>query len=121
MELHYDLQVDVDWLLHWVNRMFCVGPEAVLLDSRSIQPDRILLMDTFFQVVIYQGEAIKKWREAGYQHMPEYENLRQLLQVNTCVLISFYISLVQLLCFFKLSVNTVDSCNVLKSHTLHYI
>lgn len=33
-------------------------PEPVLLDTSSIQPDRILLMDTFFQIVIYHGEVI---------------------------------------------------------------
>uniref|UniRef100_A0A670IMH4 Protein transport protein SEC23 n=1 Tax=Podarcis muralis TaxID=64176 RepID=A0A670IMH4_PODMU len=32
-------------------------PEPVLLDSSSILPDRILLMDTFFQILIYHGEA----------------------------------------------------------------
>ncbi|XP_075242977.1 protein transport protein Sec23A-like [Convolutriloba macropyga] len=56
------------------------GPEPVLLDSTSIKPDRILLMDTFFQVVIYHGETIAKWVQFGYQNMPEFANLRQLLQ-----------------------------------------
>ena len=32
-------------------------PEPVLFDSSSIQPDRILLMDTFFHIVIYRGEV----------------------------------------------------------------
>lgn len=32
-------------------------PEPVLLDSSSIQPDRILLMDTFFQILIFHGEV----------------------------------------------------------------
>lgn len=35
-------------------------PEPVLLDSSSIQPDRILLMDTFFQILIFHGEVIVK-------------------------------------------------------------
>jgi len=34
-------------------------PEAVLLDTSSIQPDRILLMDTFFQILIFHGEVNK--------------------------------------------------------------
>uniref|UniRef100_A0A7N5JNF0 Protein transport protein SEC23 n=1 Tax=Ailuropoda melanoleuca TaxID=9646 RepID=A0A7N5JNF0_AILME len=55
-------------------------PEPVLLDSSSILADRILLMDTFFQIVIYLGETIVQWRKAGYQDMPEYENFRHLLQ-----------------------------------------
>ena len=33
-------------------------PEPVLLDTSSIQPDRILLMDTFFQLLIFHGEVI---------------------------------------------------------------
>uniref|UniRef100_A0A3Q4GFF7 Protein transport protein SEC23 n=1 Tax=Neolamprologus brichardi TaxID=32507 RepID=A0A3Q4GFF7_NEOBR len=55
-------------------------PEPVLLDSSSILPDRILLMDTFFQILIYHGETVAQWRKAGYQDMPEYENFKHLLQ-----------------------------------------
>lgn len=36
---------------------FSGPPEPVLLDTSSIQPDRILLMDTFFQILIYHGEV----------------------------------------------------------------
>lgn len=32
-------------------------PEPVLLDTSSIQPERILLMDTFFQILIFHGEV----------------------------------------------------------------
>ncbi|KAH8340839.1 hypothetical protein KR059_007933 [Drosophila kikkawai] len=55
-------------------------PEPVLLDTASIQADRILLMDTFFQILIYHGETIAQWRALKYQDMPEYENFKQLLQ-----------------------------------------
>ncbi|KAF4021329.1 hypothetical protein G4228_013901 [Cervus hanglu yarkandensis] len=65
-------------------------PEPVLLDSSSCQnsaensvrilADRILLMDTFFQIVIYLSETIAQWRKAGYQDIPEYENFQHLLQ-----------------------------------------
>lgn len=55
-------------------------PEPVLLDTSSIQPDRILLMDTFFQIVIFHGETIAQWRKAGYHQSPEHESFRQLLQ-----------------------------------------
>ncbi|XP_053669943.1 protein transport protein Sec23A isoform X4 [Anopheles nili] len=55
-------------------------PEPVLLDTSSIQPDRILLMDTFFQILIFHGETIAQWRKDKYQEMPEYENFKQLLQ-----------------------------------------
>ncbi|XP_048956200.1 protein transport protein Sec23B isoform X6 [Canis lupus dingo] len=72
---------------------FSLYPQPVLLDSSSILADRILLMDTFFQIVIYLGECfhsgfgwfvlvqtIAQWRKAGYQDMPEYENFKHLLQ-----------------------------------------
>lgn len=59
---------------------FTGTPEPVLLDTSSIQPDRILLMDTFFQIVIYHGETIAQWRNSGYHTMPEYENFKHLLE-----------------------------------------
>lgn len=40
-------------------------PEPVLLDTSSIQPDRILLMDTFFQILIYHGEVCDKSKGTG--------------------------------------------------------
>ncbi|XP_050664136.1 protein transport protein Sec23A isoform X2 [Leptidea sinapis] len=55
-------------------------PEPVLLDTASIQPDRILLMDTFFQILIYHGETIAQWRALRYQDMAEYESFAQLLR-----------------------------------------
>ncbi|XP_011410444.1 PREDICTED: protein transport protein Sec23A-like isoform X2 [Amphimedon queenslandica] len=55
-------------------------PEPVLLDSSSILPDRILLLDTFFLILIYHGETIDSWKKAGYQDLPDHENFRQLLQ-----------------------------------------
>lgn len=54
--------------------------QPVLLDSSSILPDRILLMDTFYHILIYHGETIAQWVKAGYQDLPEYENFKQLLQ-----------------------------------------
>jgi protein transport protein SEC23 len=55
-------------------------PEPVLLDTSSLQQDRILLMDTFFHIVIYHGETIAAWKKLNYQNQPEYENFAQLLQ-----------------------------------------
>lgn len=54
-------------------------PFPVLLDSLSVTPERILLLDTFFHILIYHGETIAAWRRAGYQDQPEYKNLKQLL------------------------------------------
>lgn len=53
--------------------------EAVLLDSTSIQPDVILLLDTFFHILIFHGETIAAWRKEGYQDKEEYANFAELL------------------------------------------
>ncbi|KZW00071.1 hypothetical protein EXIGLDRAFT_762164 [Exidia glandulosa HHB12029] len=41
-------------------------PQPVLLDSMSVKPDVILLLDTFFHILIFHGETIAQWRKAGY-------------------------------------------------------
>ena len=56
------------------------GGQPVLLDSGSIQPDHILLLDTFFHILIFHGETIAEWRKAGYQDQEGYENLRAVLE-----------------------------------------
>jgi hypothetical protein len=43
------------------------GPEPALLDVSSILADRVLLLDTFFIVVVFHGTTIAQWRKAGYQ------------------------------------------------------
>lgn len=59
---------------------FAEATHAVLLDTSSIQPDRILLMDTFFHVVIFHGETIAAWKKEGYHHQEGYESFKQLLE-----------------------------------------
>ncbi|KNC86353.1 hypothetical protein SARC_01512 [Sphaeroforma arctica JP610] len=55
-------------------------PQPVLLDSSSLGPDRILLLDSFFHILIWHGETVAAWRKAGYQNQAEYENFRLLLE-----------------------------------------
>ena len=55
-------------------------PQPVLLDSVSIQNNVILLLDTFFQVLIWHGETIAAWRNANYHEDPNYVNFKELLQ-----------------------------------------
>lgn len=55
-------------------------PQPVLLDSVSVKPDSILLLDTFFYILIFHGETIAAWRKAGYQDQPGYENFKELLE-----------------------------------------
>ncbi|CAO0793372.1 unnamed protein product [Mucor circinelloides] len=59
---------------------FDTDPQPVLLDSISIKPDAILLLDTFFHILIFHGETIAQWRKAGYQDQEGYENFKQLLE-----------------------------------------
>ncbi|CEP24753.1 unnamed protein product [Cyberlindnera jadinii] len=55
-------------------------PTPVLLDSISIQPDKILLLDTFFHILIYHGETVASWRNQGYQDDPEYASFKEFLE-----------------------------------------
>mmetsp|Transcript_41917 Transcript_41917/g.98450 ORF Transcript_41917/g.98450 Transcript_41917/m.98450 type:complete len:753 (+) Transcript_41917:58-2316(+) len=59
---------------------FSGPPVPVLLDVASISPDRILLLDTFFHVVVWHGDTIAQWRKQNYQEKPEYEHFKNLLQ-----------------------------------------
>ncbi|XP_064103382.1 protein transport protein Sec23A-like [Macrobrachium nipponense] len=56
------------------------GIEAVMLDTSSIQPDRILLLDTFFLVLIFLGETMAAWKKEGYHEKEEYATFKELLQ-----------------------------------------
>jgi protein transport protein SEC23 len=56
------------------------GAVPVLLDSTSIQPQTILLLDSFFHILIFHGETMAEWRKAGYQDQEGYENFKELLQ-----------------------------------------
>ena len=55
-------------------------PVAVLLDVASIAPDRILLFDSFFTVVVHHGSSIAQWRTLGYHQQPQHEAFRRLLE-----------------------------------------
>eukprot|EP01038_Epipyxis_sp_PR26KG_P004705 gene4705-6605_t len=55
-------------------------PQPVLLDATSVRPDTILLLDTFFHVIVFHGETIAAWKQQGYQHQEEHVNFRSLLE-----------------------------------------
>lgn len=55
-------------------------PAPALLDVASIAADRILLLDSYFSVVIFHGMQIAQWRNAGYHNQPEHQAFAQLLQ-----------------------------------------
>eukprot|EP00438_Fugacium_kawagutii_P033820 Skav235829 [mRNA] locus=scaffold1931:120587:121171:- [translate_table: standard] len=54
-------------------------PQPVLLDATSMKRNVILLLDAFFHVVIWRGDMIQAWYEAGYQEKEEYANFKALL------------------------------------------
>lgn len=40
----------------------------------------MLLLDTFFHVLIFHGETIANWRDQGYAELPEHAAFRALLE-----------------------------------------
>jgi protein transport protein SEC23 len=56
------------------------APVPVPLDSISVRPDAILLLDSYFHIVLFHGEHIAQWRDQGYHLKPEYANLKALLE-----------------------------------------
>lgn len=54
-------------------------PQPVLLDLVSINPERVLLLDTFFHILIYHGLTIAAWRQEGYAESGDYPDLAVLL------------------------------------------
>ncbi|KAM5569715.1 protein transport protein SEC23 [Rosa sericea] len=55
-------------------------PQPALLDVASIAADRILLLDSYFSIVIFHGMTIAQWRNMGYQNQQEHLAFGQLLQ-----------------------------------------
>lgn len=60
------------------------APEPVLLDSLSLGPTKILLLDTFFHVLIYHGLQVRDWKQAGYHENEEYAHFRDFLEAPKC-------------------------------------
>ena len=63
-----------------VSYSFDGPPQPALLDCQSVQPNTILLLDTFFHVVVFHGETIAAWREQGYHEQEEHAAFRDLLE-----------------------------------------
>lgn len=55
-------------------------PEPVLLDSASLGKTKILLLDTFFQILIHHGSQIAQWRKAGYHEQDEYAYFKEFIE-----------------------------------------
>ena len=44
-----------------------------------MKSDVVLLLDAFFFVCVWYGEDVCKWRDAGFQNEPGYENIKYML------------------------------------------
>eukprot|EP01053_Blabericola_migrator_P004824 Blabericola_migrator_1__4823@NODE_2531_length_2639_cov_267_855754_g1583_i0_p1_GENE_NODE_2531_length_2639_cov_267_855754_g1583_i0NODE_2531_length_2639_cov_267_855754_g1583_i0_p1_ORF_typecomplete_len804_score146_28Sec23_trunk/PF04811_15/6_1e71Sec23_helical/PF04815_15/2_8e25Sec23_BS/PF08033_12/2_1e21Sec23_BS/PF08033_12/4_5e03Gelsolin/PF00626_22/1_1e04Gelsolin/PF00626_22/5_5e08zfSec23_Sec24/PF04810_15/1_8e07zfSec23_Sec24/PF04810_15/6_3e03VWA_3/PF13768_6/1_NODE_2531_length_2639_cov_267_855754_g1583_i len=56
-------------------------PIPVELDSRALKPDVVLLLDSFFHLVVWHGEQIVRWREEGYHEMEKFAHLKSVLEM----------------------------------------
>lgn len=56
-------------------------PTPVFLSAASVTPNNILVLDTFFHIVVHTGANIAGWRKAGYHEQPDYENLKELIEI----------------------------------------
>lgn len=52
----------------------------VLLDSCSLGADKILLLDTFFHILIFHGSTVHSWRKAKYHEQEGYEHFKAFLE-----------------------------------------
>ena len=58
---------------------FDIPPQRVLLDSISIKHD-VILLHTFFHILIFHRELVVQCRKQGYQDQEGYENFKELLE-----------------------------------------
>jgi hypothetical protein len=76
----------------------------VFLSADSLKDDCILLLDSFFGVLIWHGRTIVNWKNSGYQDLEEYSNFRALLEV-------WFFSL-SIYCLIPLLFNFIFTCFV---------
>lgn len=43
-----------------------LAPAPVMLDEESMREDVILLLDSYFVVILWQGQHVKGWEDNGY-------------------------------------------------------
>ncbi|KAG4179850.1 hypothetical protein ERO13_A10G130500v2 [Gossypium hirsutum] len=67
-------------------------PQPALLDVASISADRILLLDSYFSIVVFHGMTIAQWRNMGYQNQPEHRFI--MLLKFRCLVSYFYVHIV---------------------------
>ena len=61
-------------------------PEPVMLDVTSIAADRILLLDSYFYVVVFHGSNVAAWRKQEYHLQAEHAGFKTMLEVSPLIL-----------------------------------
>uniref|UniRef100_A0A7C9ANE5 Protein transport protein SEC23 n=3 Tax=Opuntia streptacantha TaxID=393608 RepID=A0A7C9ANE5_OPUST len=56
------------------------APEPAPLDAASVAADRVLLLDSYFTIVVFHGATVAQCRKSGYQDMLDHKAFSQLLQ-----------------------------------------
>jgi protein transport protein SEC23 len=56
-------------------------PEPVELDINELKEDVILLLDTYFNVLVWYGENAYGWKEQNLQDEPDYEYLKEFFEM----------------------------------------
>lgn len=59
--------------------------EPALLDVLSVAPERVLLLDAYFYVVVFHGATVAAWRKAGYHELAEHRAFAELLAAPQAV------------------------------------
>lgn len=56
-------------------------PQVVQANLDCLKKDCVLLVDTFFVILIWKGKNIKEWEEAGYHLQEDYKHLREAIEL----------------------------------------
>jgi len=46
----------------------------------AIKPDIVILVDTYFHVLIWHGQTIHEWVKLEYHLMDDYQHLKNMLE-----------------------------------------
>ena len=55
-------------------------PHPVSLEASSVEDDGIMLLDTFFHIVVYHGQKIRAWKKQKLEENPQYAQFAKLLK-----------------------------------------
>ena len=54
----------------------------VLCDMESLADDRILVVDTYFFILIWYGKTIHYWKQQNFQDNPDFAHFKELLNIS---------------------------------------